>query len=175
MNEEGSRDRLTRNICFFGEVSPGVDAQTIADALQVCREFARALNQSDVQQHETLRDFELRIGRVWAEHGGPFLNRKTQQLSPGWGAGTYAKTYWLPFEEKYKPLPGAAQQIDIENLSPLPEIPQGQKPPAPIEVSAVQPSDEQLERNVLERGRTQLVNQLHGVPADALRFLEHGR
>jgi hypothetical protein len=175
MNEEGSRDRLARNICFFGEVSPGVDAQTITDALQVCREFARALNQPDVQQPESLRDFELRIGRVWLEHGGPFLNRKTQQLSPGWGTGTYGKGYWLPFEEKYKPLPGAAQKIDIENLSPLPEIPQVATPPAPIEPAERTPGDEAMEHATLNRGRAQTIQQSYGLPADALRYLNGGQ
>lgn len=176
VNDEGWRNRLARNICFFGEVSPGVDAQTIQDAIHICREFARALDQPDVQQDESLRDFELRIGRVWAEQGGPFLNRKTQTLSPGWGTGTSGEGYWLPFEEKYKPLPGAAQKVDTEKLSPLDKIPDPAVPvaaptPAPIEASAVQPGDEILERNLLAHHRAQLL----GVPAEASRYLEGQR
>jgi hypothetical protein len=171
MNEEGRRHRLELGRCFFGEVSPGVDAKTVEDALQVCREFARALAQPDIQQAETLYDFELRIGRVWAERGGPFLNRTTQQLSPGWGNGTYGEGYWLPFEEKYFPIPGAKKKLDVASLSPLPALPEPHQHPAPVDTPEVVPSDQEIR----ERGRVQLLHQLGldpSIPQDARRYLE---
>ena len=167
MNEQGRQERALMGLCFFGENRPGHDTDTVESALQVCREFARLLGQEDIQDGESLKQFEIRIGQAWLQQGGPFLNRAKQKLFPGWG------DYWREkdFMETYKFLPGAAQKIDIERLSPLPEIAQGQKPPASVEVSPVQPSDEQIERKVLERGRVQLVQQVYCVPADALRYL----
>jgi hypothetical protein len=171
MNEEGRRHRLELGRCFFGEVSPGVDARRVEDALQVAREFARALDQSDIQQTESLYDFELRIGRVWAERGGPFLNRTTQQLSRGWGEGTHGQGYWLPFEEKYTSLPGSKKPIDVTSLSPLPPVPEPHQPPAPIEAPETTPSDEEIR----EYGRVQLLRQLGSdpsIPQDARRYLD---
>jgi hypothetical protein len=75
------RHRKSLGKCFFGDSSLGVDARTIEDALQVCREFARALDQSDIQQTETLYDFELRIGR------NPVVRFSTGQHSNCHGAG----------------------------------------------------------------------------------------
>jgi hypothetical protein len=167
MNEDGRRHRLSLGQCFFGEVSPGVDARTIEDALQVCREFARALGQPDIQQTETLYDFELRIGRIWAERGGPFLNRTTQQLSRGWGEGVYGQGYWLPFEEKYTPIPGAKKKLYHMSLPAMPGLPEPQSPPAPIQLPEIAPSDDGIRRS----GAVQMLRQLN-LPPDALRYLD---
>jgi hypothetical protein len=123
-------------LCFFGEVYPGIDATTIEDALQVAREMARALGISDVTEGESLFEFERRVFDQWARYdkfedrldccwgggGAPFLNRKTQQLSPGWGEG-----YWLEhcggFDKTWTPLQGANVPVDVSGLAPLKEIP----------------------------------------------------
>src|ERR1700757_3985825 len=108
--EQEYRNRTGK--CFFGEVRPGVDADNIADALQVAREMARALGTTDVHDGESLSEFERRIFSAWTAVGAPFLNRQTQQLSPGWG-----REYWEEhcggFDKSWKPLPGAKQEIDL--------------------------------------------------------------
>jgi hypothetical protein len=171
MNDNGRRERLASGQCFFGEVSPGIDARTIDDALQVCREFARALVQADIQPTESLYDFELRIGTIWAERGGPFLNRNRQTLSRGWGEGTFGQGYFLPFEEKYVPLPGAKKPVDVTSLSKLPDIPVVPTP-TPVETPAeVTPSDNEIRSH----GRVQLLHQLSldpSIPDQARQYLE---
>jgi hypothetical protein len=52
MNAEGIARRTKRNQCSLGEISPGVDAANLDDALLVAREFARALSIPDVQESE---------------------------------------------------------------------------------------------------------------------------
>src|SRR6267142_458952 len=99
VNEDGRKERDASGQCFLGEVSPGIDADNAADALQVAREMARAIGSADVQQGETLLDFERRTFGAWARYnywqtrsrqnkwgnintghgGGPFVNRKTQK------------------------------------------------------------------------------------------------
>ena len=177
MNEEGRRHRLELGRCFFGEVSPGVDARTIEDALQVAREFARALGQPDIQETETLYDFELRVGRIWAERGGPFLNRTTQQLSRGWGEGTYGEGFWIPFEEKYKytPIPGAKKKLDLTSLPALPPLPEPHQPPDVIESSEDTPSDQEIRNQGAVQTLRQVKQQWTGVSSDAMRYLDSGK
>src|ERR1700733_8539200 len=57
MNAQGLARRTLRNQCMLGEVSPGVDARTIDEALEVAREMARALVVPDVMEGECLLDF----------------------------------------------------------------------------------------------------------------------
>jgi hypothetical protein len=54
MNAEGVALRTKRNQCTLGEISPGVDATNLDDALLKAREFARALSIPDVQESESL-------------------------------------------------------------------------------------------------------------------------
>jgi len=140
MNTEGIARRTKKNQCTLGEVSPGVDARTLEEALEVAREMARALDCPDVQENESLYDFERRVFDAWADYdkflgrddagghspfagGGhaPHLNRETGELSPGLG-----KNYWVDhcggFDECWKPLPGARKQIDIATLPRLRKI-----------------------------------------------------
>lgn len=157
MSAEGIAHRVQRNQCMFGEVSPGVDARTVAEAIEVAREMARALTVSDVQEGESLLDFERRIFGAWVNFDkfvgrndasgggghGPHLNRETGELSPGRG-----KDYWLEhcggFEECWKPVTGAKDKIDIAALpklkklnrpeasTPAPKPTPPLAPPAPI-------------------------------------------
>ena len=151
MNAQGLARRTQRNQCMLGEVSPGVDARTVEEVLEVAREMGRALTVSDVQEGESLFDFERRVFEAWVNYdkfvghndargGGhaPYLNREAGELSPGRG-----KDYWVEhcggFDECWKPLPGAKETIDITSLPRLkkpkrPEEPKpGPKPtPAPL-------------------------------------------
>src|ERR1700733_14630300 len=52
MNAQHIARRIQRRQCMFGEVSPGVDARTVGEALEVAREMARALTAPDVEQGE---------------------------------------------------------------------------------------------------------------------------
>jgi hypothetical protein len=162
MNAEGIARRAKRNQCTFGETSPGVDASTLEDALEVAREMARALSSPDVQEGESLHDFERRVFNAWVNYdkfvgrndtgghsplagGGhaPYLNRQTGELSPGFG-----RDYWVDhcggFDECWQALPGARKTLDLATLPKLKKIkkteeskPESQPvpkpaPPAPV-------------------------------------------
>jgi hypothetical protein len=154
MNAEALIRRTNRNQCMLGEISPGVDARTLKEALEVAGEMARALNVPDPQEGESLLDFERRVFEAWVNYdrfvghnnaggdfpfagGGhaPYLNRETGELSPGRG-----KDYWLEhgggFEECWKSLAGAKERIDLASLPKLKKLkkPEEAKPesrPAP--------------------------------------------
>jgi hypothetical protein len=155
MNAEALIRRTNRNQCMFGETAPGIDARTIDEALEVAREMGRALNVPDVQEGESLLDFECRVFDAWvncdnfvgrndAGGGGhaPYLNRETGELSPGRG-----KDYWVEhcggFNECWKALPGAKETIDFASLpklkklkmpeesKPAPKAPTAPTPPPP--------------------------------------------
>jgi len=118
MNRDGLAHRIREGRCFLGEVSPGVDATSLQDALQVAREMARALGIADFTGG-SLVDYERNVFDAWIERGGPFLNRQTQQLSPGW-----SKQYWSDhggFDKCWTALPGNDQQIDAGLIPPLGE------------------------------------------------------
>ena len=140
MNAEGIARRTKRNQCTFGETSPGVDVSTLGDALEVTREMARALGISDVQEGESLHDFERRVFDSWVNYdkfvgrddagghsplagGGhaPYLNRETGELSLGLG-----RDYWVEycggFDECWKQLPGAKKTLDLRALPKLKKI-----------------------------------------------------
>jgi hypothetical protein len=154
MNAEGIARRTKRNECMFGEVRPGIDAKTIDEALEVAREMARALTVSDVEEGESLYDFERRVFEAWTNYdkfvgrddaggrspltgGGhaPYLNRETGELSPGLGKG-----YWIDhcggFDECWQSLPGARKTLDLAALPKLkklkrPEEVKSEPKPAP--------------------------------------------
>jgi len=121
MNRAGEAHRKATGRCFLGEVSPGIDADNLEDALQVAREMARALKLDDVKQGESLFEFERRVWTKWVDEGGPFLIRQTQGLKRGWG-----RDYLLSFggfEKSWVSL-CSGQLIDVESLEPLPPIPE---------------------------------------------------
>jgi hypothetical protein len=158
MNAEGIIRRTQRNQCTLGEISPGVDARTIEEALEVAREMARALTMPDVQEGESLLDFERRVFDVWVNYdkfvghndaggnfpfagGGhtPYLNRETGELSPGRG-----KKYWVEhsggLDKCWKPLPGAKEKIDLATLPRLKKIRKPEEPkPEPKPTPALAP------------------------------------
>jgi hypothetical protein len=134
MNDEGIARRTKSNECMLGEISPGVDASTLEDALEVAREMARALGSPDVQEGESLHDFEHRVFDAWINYegfrggnnssdggGAPHLNRKTGELSPGRGK-VYWQEYCGGFDECWQPLPGTKEKLDPATLPKLRKI-----------------------------------------------------
>lgn len=67
MNAQHLARRIQRNQCTLGEISPGVDANNLVDALLVAREFGRALSIPDIQEGESLYDFERRVFKWWVK------------------------------------------------------------------------------------------------------------
>jgi hypothetical protein len=136
MNAEGIARRTKRNECTFGETSPGIDAKTIDEALEVAREMARALSSPDVQEGESLHDFERRVFDAWTNYegfrggynssdggGAPYLDRLTGELFPGLGK-PYWEEYCGGFDECWQPLPGAKKQVDLGSLPKLKKLKQ---------------------------------------------------
>lgn len=144
VNAEGLARHAKLNRCTLGEITPGVDATTIDEALAISREFARALCVPDVQEGESLFDFERRVFNAWTNYegfrggnnscdggGASYLNRQTGQLSPGRGQ-IYWQEYCGGFDECWQALPGARKRIDLATLSKLKKIkkPEESKPEA---------------------------------------------
>jgi hypothetical protein len=122
INTEELALRVKAGKCFLGEISPGEDAATIADALQVAREMARALNIVDVEAGESLIQFERRVWDGWIRRDAPFLNRDKQTLVKGWG-GDYFVEHCGGFDKCWSPLPGSDAAIaSLPELPPIPEI-----------------------------------------------------
>jgi hypothetical protein len=119
VNEKELDSRVKAGKCFLGEVSPGIDADNLTDALQVAREMARALGVVDVQPGESLLALERRVFDAWTDRGAPFLIRTTQELVSGWG-----RDYWLEhcggFDESWTALSGSNAPVDVSSLPDLP-------------------------------------------------------
>jgi hypothetical protein len=192
MEQEELERRQKLGQCFFGEIAPGVDASTIEDALQVAREMARAVGISDIADTESLLEFERRTFDAWARYdkfkdrldccwgggGGPFLNRKTQTLTPGWG-----EDFWLNhcggFDKCWTVLPGATVPIDVSGLAPLKEIPKPKPEPTkdtqPDKLNGPSgtPSVEEMQKAAAQREFRAFYHEPLP-PPDALRYLSGG-
>jgi hypothetical protein len=177
MNAEATVRRTQRNQCTLGEISPGVDANNLTDALLVAREFARALSIADVQESESLHDFERRVFDAWVDYGkfvgrnnagggghAPYLNRETGELSPGRG-----KDYWIEhcggFDECWKSLPGAKEKIELASLPKLRKLKRPEEPiPEPKLAPALAPPPP------IPQQQPNAVHFMY-VPPDASRYL----
>ena len=185
MNAEGLARRVTRGQCMLGEISPGVDARTVEEAMDVAREMARALVVPDVMEGECLLDFERRVFDSWVNYdkfvgrndaggtfpfagggGAPYLNRETGELFPGHG-----KIYWKDsggFDDCWKALPNAKEKIDIASLPKLKKLkaPEESKL-APKQTPSLVPSapTPQPQPNVISFG---------WIPPNAQRYLHGG-
>jgi hypothetical protein len=180
MNEEGIARRTKRNQCSLGEISPGVDATNLDDALLVAREFARALSIPDVQEGESLYDFERRVFDAWTNYegfrggnnssdggGAPYLNRLTGELSPGRGK-LYWQEYFGGFDECWHALPGAKKTLDLADLPKLKKIRKPEEPkselkatPAPALLAPIPQQPDAI--------------NFAWIPPDAQRYLHGGR
>jgi hypothetical protein len=187
MNAEGIARRTKPNQCLLGEISPGVDAHTVEEALEVAREMARALNAPDVEEGESLHDFERRIFDAWVNYdkfvgrddaGGNFpfaggghasyLNRETGDLSPGLG-----RDYWVEhcggFDECWQPLPGSGKALDLASLPRLkkPKKPEESKPEPKAAPAPASPAP-------IPQQQPDAIN-FAWIPPDAQRYLRGGR
>jgi hypothetical protein len=130
----------------------------VDEALEVARQMGSALNSPDVQEGESLLDFEHRIFDEWVtfdkfvghnDAGGnfsfaggghaPYLNRETGELTPGRG-----KDYWVEhcggFDGSWKALPGAKEKIDLASLPKLKKLKEPEAPkPEPKATPALPP------------------------------------
>ena len=180
MNAEGIARRTNRNQSMFGETSPGVDARTVEEALEVAREMARALDCPDVQEGESLHDFERRVFDAWTNYegfrggsnssdggGAPHLNRQTGELSPGRG-----KPYWHDycggFDECWQPLPGAKKTLDLAALPKLKKLkrPEEPKPEPKVALGPPTPAIPQQQPDAIN---------FAWIPPAAQRFLNGGK
>ena len=186
MNAEGVARRTKLNQCSLGEVSPGVDSKTIEEALEVAREMARALDCLDVQENESLYDFERRVFDAWVNYdkfvgrddtggrsplagGGhaPYLNRETGELSPGFG-----RDYWVNycggFDESWQSLPGAKKKLDLGTLPKLKKIKKTEEPKSEIKATPAPTSPAQIPQ------QPNAIN-FAWIPPDAQRYLQGDR
>jgi hypothetical protein len=181
MNAEGIARRTKLNQCSFGEVSPGVDASTIEDALEVAREMARALDCLDVLENESLYDFERRVFNAWVNYegfrggynssdggGAPYLNRLTGELSPGFGR-PYWEEYCGGFDECWQPLPSARTKLDLAKLPKLKTIKKTEefKPEPKATPALTLPAP-------IPQQQPDAIHFMY-VPSDAQRYLTGGR
>ena len=187
MNAEGIARRTKLNQCSLGEISPGVDARTVEEALEVAREMARALSISDVQEGETLHDFERRVFDAWVNYdkfvgrddtgghspsagGGhaPYLNRETGELSPGFG-----RDYWVNycggFDESWQALPGAKKKLDLAALPKLKKLKRPEEPKPEPKAAPVPPHT-----GTNSAAQPDAIN-FAWIPPDAQRFLNGGK
>src|SRR5579863_5773679 len=122
-------ERSRRGPHFFGEASPGRNANTFADELQIHREFLRALGKDDVQDGETLRTVAKRTFEAWLTGrytcrscGPPFyvpaFNRARQQFDPDFGFGIGD----APFETIWTP-PKDCTGDELVDVGALPRLP----------------------------------------------------
>ena len=122
-------ERMRRGPHFFGESSPGRNAKTLADELQIHREFLRALGKEDVQDGETLRSVAKRAFEAWLKGpyacrscGPPFyapaFNRVRQQFDPDFGFGIGD----APFETIWTP-PKDCTGDEVIEVGALPRLP----------------------------------------------------
>jgi hypothetical protein len=127
-------ERMRRGPHFFGESSPGRNANTFADELQIHREFLRALEKEDVQDGETLRTVAKRTYEAWLTGpftcrtcGPPFyvpaFNRTGQQFDPDFGFGIGD----VLFEDIWTS-PKDCTGDEVIDVGDLPKLPKLSKP-----------------------------------------------
>ena len=177
MNADGIARRTKLSQCSLGEISPGVDARTVEEALEVAREMARALAISDVQEGESLHDFERRVFDAWTNYegfrggynssdggGAPHLNRQTGELSPGRGK-LYWQEYCGGFDECWQPLPGAKKKLDLAALPKLKKLKRPEEPKPEPKAALVPPTPA-----LIPQQQPDAIHFMY-VPSDAHRYL----
>ena len=137
--EETAAEYQTKNLHFFGEESPGVDAKTHDSELKIHREFLRAMDQPDVQPGETLRQLAKRTWEAWLNQTTSWtcsgderkpnppdafltsFNRTKQKFD---GLHGFDGTHWRneTFENIWRPPKDCTgdEPIDVSTLPPLP-------------------------------------------------------
>ncbi len=174
-------ERMRRGPHFFGETSPGRNASTFADELQIHREFLRALGKEDVKDGETLRTVAKRTLAAWLAGrytcrscGPPFyapaFNRVRQQFDPDFGFGIGN----APFEDIWRSPKDCTgdELIDVAALPKLPKLSKGklERPEPTME----QPSPTPVLPAPISQWQPNSINFVW-VPPDAQRFLNSDR
>ena len=171
-------ERMGRGPHFFGESSPGRNANTFADELQIHREFLRALGKEDVKHGETLRAVAKRVFQAWLtgpfacrSYGPPFyvpaFNRTTQQFDPDFGFGIGD----APFEEFWTP-PSDCTGDELIQLGELPKLPKQSKSKPEILEPKVEPAVQPTPALAPQQPQPNAIHFMY-VPPDAQRHL-HG-
>ncbi len=178
--ESERAERNRRNLHFHGESSPGCDAQTFAEELQIHREFLRAFGKEDVKHGETLRAVAKRAFEAWLtgrfacqSYGPPFyvpaFDRTSQQFDPEFGF-TIGDA---PFEEFWTP-PSDCTGDELIDVAALPKLPKLSKAkPKTLEVK-VEPATPPTPLLPILRQQPDAIHFMY-VPPDAQRFLNGGK
>jgi hypothetical protein len=122
-------ERRHRNLHFYAEVSPGRNATTLVDEVQIHREFLRCLGADDVRENETLREVARRTYGEWMklacrDYGPriyvPAFNRTRQEFDREFGYeidDTSFEASWSPPKDCTGDEP-----IDVIKLPELPQV-----------------------------------------------------
>jgi hypothetical protein len=173
-------ERMGRGPHFFGESSPGRNANTFADELQIHREFLRALGKEDVQDGETLRTVAKRTCAAWLTGrytcrscGPPFyvpaFNRVRQEFDPDFGFGIGD----APFEDIWRS-PKDCTGDELIDVATLPKLPKLSKvKPEKLEPTVEAASPPPSPSAATPRPQPEAIN-FAWIPPNAQRYLHGG-
>jgi hypothetical protein len=169
-------ERMRRGPHFFGESSPGCIANTLADELQIHREFLRALCQEDVRDGDTLRTVAKRAFEAWLKgpfacriYGPPFyvpaFDRTNQRFDPDFGFGIGD----VRFEDIWTP-PRDCTGDELIDLGALPKLRKLSKvKPRTLEAKA-EPAAQPTPTPAPQQPQPDAIN-FAWIPPDAHRYL----
>jgi len=125
--DEFDRWRVANRLVSPGEREAFVNCETVADELQVCREFLVALHQPDIMVNESLLSAERRVIEAWIKIGAPLLNRNNLRFDEE--TGSIIDGFTFEFDSKWIAQPGANEVIDVASL-PVIVVPEVVEAPA---------------------------------------------
>jgi hypothetical protein len=174
-------ERMRRDPHFFGESSPGCDANTFADELQIHREFLRALGKEDVKDGETLRTVAKRAFEAWLTspftcrlYGPPFyvpaFDRSSQQFDPDFGFAIGD----VLFEEIWTS-PKDCTGDELIDADDLPKLPKLSKAKPQTLVAKVEPAPLPTPAPPAPIPQQPDTINFTWIPPDAQRYLHGGR
>jgi hypothetical protein len=174
-------ERKRRELYFFGESSPGCNANNFAGELQIHREFLRALGKEDVKDGETLRTVAKRAFEAWLtgpftcrSYGPPFyvpaFDRTCQQFDPDFGFGIGD----APFEEIWTP-PSDCTGDELIDVASLPKLPKLSKAKPKTSEAKIEPATPPTLATPAPIPQQPDAIHFMYVPPDAQRYLHDGR
>jgi hypothetical protein len=173
-------ERKRRELHFFGESSPGFNAESFEEELQIHREFLRALGKEDVQPGETLRALAKRAFDAWLtgpfvcrSYGPPFyapaFDRIKQTFDPDFGFGIGD----VLFDEVWTPPEGSTGDELIDTAA-LPRLPKLSKAKPKTFEAKVEPAAPPQAPPAIPQPQPDSIN-FAWIPSDAQRYLYGGR
>jgi hypothetical protein len=173
-------ERMRRDLHFFGESSPGCNANNFVEELQIHREFLRALGKEDVRPGETLRTVAKRAFDAWLtgpfvcrSYGPPFyapaFDRIKQTFDPDFGFGIGD----VLFDEVWTPPEGSIGDELIDTAA-LPRLPRLSKAKPKILEAKIEPATPPQALPPSIQQQPQVVN-FAWIPSDAQRYLHGGK